>query len=156
MKHPPLLIALAVLLFAGAAPVLAQQTDASSWEVAQDEIRSAFGFVPDFFDALPERLRAPAWNQMKALNDPNAAIPAKYRELIALAVAAQIPCSYCTYAHTEQARALGAAEAEIKEAIAQGAIVRQWSTILNGSQLDLNEFRKQWSAIIEGTSGSGQ
>ena len=37
------------------------------------------------------------------LNDlnPNSALSGKAKELIGLAVAAQVPCQYCIYAHTE-------------------------------------------------------
>ena len=36
---------------------------------------------------------------------------AKTRELIALGVAAQIPCAYCVHVHNKNARAEGATEA---------------------------------------------
>ena len=40
----------------------------------------------------------------------------KTKQLIGLAVAAQIPCAYCVYAHTKFAKAAGATDAQIKEA----------------------------------------
>jgi AhpD family alkylhydroperoxidase len=61
------------------------------------------------------------------------ALDGKTKQLIGLAVAAQIPCSYCVYAHTKAAKAAGATDAEIKEAIATAALVRFNSTMLNGS-----------------------
>ncbi len=39
-------------------------------------------------------------------------LDAKTRELIAIAVAAQIPCSYCVYGQTKNARAKAASEEE--------------------------------------------
>ena len=66
---------------------------------------------------------------MKTLHlNPATALPGKYKELTALAVAAQIPCEYCIYAHTEFAKLNGATEAEISEAVAMGALTRKWST----------------------------
>ena len=58
---------------------------------------------------------------------------AKTKQLIALGVAAQIPCAYCVYATTKGAKAAGATDAQIKEAIATAALVRFNSTMLNGS-----------------------
>jgi AhpD family alkylhydroperoxidase len=48
-------------------------------------------------------------------------------------VAAQIPCAYCVNALTKGAKAAGATDAEMKEAIATAALVRFNSTMLNGS-----------------------
>jgi AhpD family alkylhydroperoxidase len=57
----------------------------------------------------------------------------KTKQLIALDMAAQIPCTYCVYAHTKAAKAAGATGAQVKEAIATAALVRFNSTMLNGS-----------------------
>jgi AhpD family alkylhydroperoxidase len=112
-------------------------------------MESALGTVPPFIDLLPEGTQAGAWAFWKGSSgNPDGEIPPKYRELIALGVAAQIPCSYCAYAHTEFAKAHGATDAEIREAIAYGAEVRLWSTILNGSQYDLETFRSQIDGIL--------
>jgi AhpD family alkylhydroperoxidase len=70
-------------------------------------------------------------------------VPQKYKELIALGVAAQVPCQYRVYAHTLLAKKHGATDAEIKEAIAAAALVRQWSTVLNGSAYNMKEFKAE-------------
>jgi len=44
------------------------------------------------------------------------AIPAKYKELIAVAVAVTTQCPYCIEAHTGNAQAAGATETELVEA----------------------------------------
>jgi AhpD family alkylhydroperoxidase len=69
--------------------------------------------------------------------------------LIGLAVASQIPCSYCVYFHTVSAKATGATDEEIKEAVAQGAMVRHWSMVINGAQIDLEEFKKEFQGMLE-------
>jgi AhpD family alkylhydroperoxidase len=74
----------------------------------------------------------------------------KYKSLIGLAVAAQIPCKYCVVADTEFARADGASEAEVGEAVAMAALVRQWSTWLNGTQSNEPAFRKDIDALVKG------
>ena len=55
--------------------------------------------------------------------------PPKYRELLQLAVAAQIPCQYCIYFHTSVAKAFGATDEDIHEAIAKGEQIRHWRSI---------------------------
>ena len=88
--------------------------------------------------ALADKLKAEA-----TLIGDNAHLDDKTRELIALAVAAQIPCEYCVYAHNKNARAAGASEAEIREAVATAAHVRHWSTVLNGMGYDFETFTSE-------------
>ena len=81
-----------------------------------------------------------------AVMNPNGALDDKTKQLIALGVAAQIPCQYCIYAHTLAAKHAGATDAQIKEAVASAALVREWSTMLNGNQADFADFKKQVNA----------
>jgi len=121
-----------------------------SLSAAQTEMKSALGTIPPFIALLPEGAQSGAWAFMKGSSgNPKGQIPPKYRELIALGVAAQIPCAYCAYAHTAMAKANGATDTEVKEAIAYGAEVRLWSTILNGNQYDLDEFKTQIDGILK-------
>lgn len=118
-------------------------------DAARSEMKQALGTVPPFIALLPEDTQVGAWEFMKgSSSNPNGQIPPKYRELIALGVAAQIPCTYCAYAHTAFAKANGANDAEVREAIAYGAEVRLWSTILNGSQYDLDRWKSEIDGIL--------
>ncbi len=102
------------------------------------------GEPPKFFqDTYPEHALKAALSARGVLEGEGSQLDAKYRELIALGVAAQIPCTYCVYAHTKNARAKGATEAEIREAVATAATVRQWSTVLNGMGYDLEAFKAE-------------
>jgi AhpD family alkylhydroperoxidase len=78
-----------------------------------------------------------------AVFNPKGALDGKTKELIGLAVAAQVPCQYCIYAHTLGAKHAGATDEEIKEAVAASGLVRKMSTELNGNQYDLAAFKKQ-------------
>ena len=99
---------------------------------------------PKFFeDTYPEHALKAALEARGVLEGEQAALDKKTRELIALGVAAQIPCSYCVYAHTKNARAAGASEAEIREAVATAATTPQWSTVLNGMGYDLEAFKAE-------------
>lgn len=102
------------------------------------------GEPPNFFkDTYPENALQSAWAEYQAVYGEDGAIPAKMKQLIALSVAAQIPCEYCVIAHGMNARKLGATEAEIKEAIAVSSMVRKWSTVLNGSAYDMEKFKAE-------------
>ena len=81
---------------------------------------------------LPDQVVKPHWDEYQAVMNPTGALDVKTKQLIGLAVAAQIPCSYCVYAHTKAAKAAGATDAQIKEAIAMAALVRFNSTMLHG------------------------
>ena len=82
---------------------------------------------------LPDQTLKPHWDEQLAVMNPKGALDGKTKQLIGLAVAAQIPCAYCVFVHTKAAKAAGATDAQIKEAIATAALVRFNSTMLNGS-----------------------
>src|ERR1700752_5495088 len=81
---------------------------------------------------LPDQALKPHWDEQLAVMNPTGALDGKTKHLIGLGVAAQIPCEYCVYAHTKAAKAAGATDAQIKEALATAALVRFNSTMLNG------------------------
>ena len=129
--------------------LLAQDSSEEDWKKAQAEMKAMFGTVPVMFAEMPAHVRVSSWNWFKTTQfDPNAAIPPKYAELMSLAVASQIPCGYCIYAHTTMARMLGATDEEIKEAVMKAGEVRNWSTVLNGNSVDFEKFKTQWDAIL--------
>jgi AhpD family alkylhydroperoxidase len=142
-------LAVFLAVFVLSIPLFAQekQSDDDAKKV-QTEMEQAFGTFPTFMKVFPEHLRAAAWEMEKARQNPEAAIPAKYSELIALAVASQIPCNYCVYYHTETAKMLGATEAELRETVATAAYIRHWSTILNGAAIDFEAFKAEFDQIL--------
>jgi AhpD family alkylhydroperoxidase len=126
------------------------QADDSKAE-AQADIQKTLGFVPRFLQALPDEARPGLWLEMKTLQlNPGTALPGKTKELIGLAVAAQIPCRYCIVAHTEFARLNGASDREIGEAVAMAGLTRHWSTFANGMQIDDAAFRAQIAQVVAG------
>ena len=105
--------------------------------------------APPFVKAIaPPASVSPAWQEWMAVFNPKGALDGKTKELIALAVAAQIPCDYCVYGHTVGAKHAGATDEQIKEAIAVSGLVRKMSTELNGNQYDLAAFKKQIDAAF--------
>jgi AhpD family alkylhydroperoxidase len=97
---------------------------------------------------FPEAGLNAAWEEYKAIYNPKGALDAKTKELIGLAVAAQIPCQYCVYGHTAFAKKAGATDAQIKEAIAAAALTRKWSTVLNGNAVNIEKFRQEIDAAL--------
>ena len=61
------------------------------------------------------------------------AIPAKYKELMAIAVAFTTQCPYCIELHTGRARDNGATEQEIAEAVVVAAALRAGAAITHGT-----------------------
>ena len=127
----------------------ASAQDSKAYENAKNEITQQFGTFLSMFDVYPKDALPGAWDNFKQLQSPENAIPAKYRELLQLAVASQIPCVYCVYYHITVAKAFGATDEEIKEAIAHGAQTRQWSMILQGNQIELEAFKKEVDAALK-------
>jgi AhpD family alkylhydroperoxidase len=104
----------------------------------------AWAQAPHFFkETYPKHALESALEARRALQGEKAELDAKTRELISLGVAAQIPCDYCIYVHTKNARASGASDAEIREAVAAAASVRHWSTVLNGMDYDFEKFKAE-------------
>jgi AhpD family alkylhydroperoxidase len=144
-KSTILIVALAVFTMT----LSAQESNTQAYEKAKQEITETFGTFPSFFDAFPKHALPGAWQLFKELKGPKSSINSKNSELIQLAVAAQIPCDYCVYFHTASAKAFGATDEEIKEAVALGAETRHWSMILQGSQIELEEFKKEFDAMMK-------
>lgn len=110
--------------------------------------------APRFFsETYPSHALGPAMQWYGSLGGEGAELDAMTRELVMLGVAAQIPCDYCVYAHTGNARAAGATEAQIREAVAAAAAVRMWSTVLNGMNYDYADFTAEIDSMH---AGSGQ
>jgi AhpD family alkylhydroperoxidase len=134
------------VLAALAQPAAAQDTQS---QAAYRDIEQTLGFVPSFFKQVPETAIAGAWAEMKGFQlNPKTQLNGKTKELIGLAVAAQIPCQYCIYFHTAAAKANGASDEEIRETVAMAAVVRHWSTVLNGTQVDLPGFKRDTDTVL--------
>ena len=61
------------------------------------------------------------------------AIPRKYKELMALAVAFTTQCPYCIEIHANSARELGTSDSEIAEAVLVAAALRAGGAITHGT-----------------------
>lgn len=119
-------------------------------QTAYQDIERTLGSVPGFFRMFPEDGIASAWKTMKTVElNPDTELSAKAKELIDLAVQAQVPCKNCIYFHTEAAKVNGASNVEIHEALAMASVTRFWSTVLNGSETNEKTFRKEVGQIMK-------
>lgn len=76
---------------------------------------------------------ADAFFKLKAVTERgDGVIPAKYRELIALAVALTTQCSYCLDSHTRNAAKAGATREEIAETVFMAAALRAGGAVGHG------------------------
>lgn len=150
---------LASLAIAGLAIFISTNAFAedSSAAATYKDIEATLGSVPSFFKAFPEAGVAGAWAEFKSVQlNPKTELNGKTKELVGLAVAAQIPCQYCIYFHTAAAKANGATDEEIREAVAMSAIVRHWSTVLNGMQVDLPQFKQEVDTAMAAAKAKSQ
>jgi AhpD family alkylhydroperoxidase len=94
---------------------------------------------PDDLKMLPEMKKlAPeefgAWVGLdKITGREGGAIPRKYRELIAVAVACTTQCPYCLDVHTRNAKKAGATRQELVEATLLAAALRAGAAATHGA-----------------------
>jgi AhpD family alkylhydroperoxidase len=82
-------------------------------------------------EAAPEAMAAYQAFDAAALKD--GAIPAKYKHLMAIAIAMTTQCPYCIEVHTKKAKQLGCTDAEIAEAVMVAAALRAGAAVTHGS-----------------------
>lgn len=121
----------------------------AEYEETMKDIERTMGLVMDQFKAIPKDAVADEWDEMKKFSFSESKIPAKYRELIGLAIAASIKCPYCIYFHTQAARMNGATDEEIAELALLARFTAGWSSILHASSIDLDSFKAQFDRAAE-------
>ena len=77
-----------------------------------------------------------AWKAFEAFDQAalaDGAVPAKYKELMAVALALTTQCPYCIELHTKKAKAAGCTEAEIAETVLVAGALRAGGAIAHGT-----------------------
>ena len=77
-----------------------------------------------------------AWEGFLAFDQAamaDGAIPARTKELIAVAVAVTTQCPYCIDIHAQRAKAAGCTEAELAEAVLVAAALRAGGAVTHGT-----------------------
>jgi AhpD family alkylhydroperoxidase len=79
-----------------------------------------------------------SWKKFQAFNEAamaDGAIPAKYKELIALGVALTTQCSYCLEIHRKAALKAGATQEELAETTLIAGALRAGAALTHGTQI---------------------
>src|SRR5581483_5414761 len=135
-KEPHMNLKNAVLMMVAVVPLVAHaEARSAEASAALADAQKTLGVVPAMVRDMPDENVAPFWEQLKSLQmNPNTALNGKSKELIGLGVAAQVPCRYCVYGHTEFAKVNGASERELREAVATAGLARELSALANGPE----------------------
>jgi AhpD family alkylhydroperoxidase len=118
-------------------------------KTAAEDIKQTFGSMPDFLLRFPPEALASMWRAEKEIEIGRTSLNEQSKSLIGLGVAAQIPCRYCVIADTEFAKLGGTSDRQISEALAMAGHVRNWSTLLNGLQIDKATFKKDVDKLVK-------
>jgi len=149
MRKRQVLVAMSCAVTLCLAAVVAAE-EPSAADAARADIKATLGFVPGFLAKLPDVALPGAWGEMKSIQmNPNTSLSGKQKELIGLAVAAQIPCEYCVYAHTQFCSLNGATDEEIAEAVVMSGLTRHWSAVIAGNQTQMAKFKAEIGKLVE-------
>ncbi len=89
--------------------------------------------LPHMGELSPDAMNAfRAWDKIALAGG---AIPKKYKELMAIAVALTTQCPYCIEVHRQEAIKAGATEQELAEVVHVAAALRAGGAITHGTHL---------------------
>ena len=123
---------------------------ATSEEILQ-EVERTLGIVPTFMKELefdPVALEH-SWELVKKFILGESQIPAKYRELMGVAVSAALHCRFCVTFHSAVAKLFGATDEEIKEAAFLAKHTAGWSAFVDGRLADIEQLKEELAKIAE-------
>ena len=119
------------------------------YEETVKDIKKSFGFVPGFMKGLPKDVLIHDWPLMKKYTLGESKIPGKYRELMGLAVAANIKCPYCQLFHMSVAKMVGATADELAEVAFLASYTSRWSSMIHAQHYPYETFAKETQQIGE-------
>jgi len=119
------------------------------YETTLKDIQKTLGMFPGFMKAIPKDVLIQDWPLMKKYQLGETQIPAKYREFIGLAIAANIKCPYCSLMHTAMATFNGATDKELAEVAFLASFTARWSAMLHALQYNYDTFAKEAKQIYE-------
>ncbi len=119
------------------------------YEDTLKDIEKSLGIVPGFMKALPQNVLMHDWPLFKKYTLGESKIPAKYRELMGLAVAANIKCPYCLLFHKSAAQLYGATPEEFAEIAFLASYTSRWSAMIHAQNYSYETFAKETQQIGE-------
>ena len=118
-------------------------------EQTQNEIEAYLGQVPSWIGALSDPAVDHSWELVRDLQFDETELPNREKALVALGAAAAMGCPYCIHFHREEAKLEGVTTAGVAEAVNVAADIRYFSTILQGAEVDLDDFVEETTEIVE-------
>ena len=117
------------------------------YEDTLKDIEKSLGFVPGYMKTLPQDVLIHDWPLQKKYTFGTSKIPAKYRELIGLAIAANIKCPYCQLFHKSAAKMDGATKEEFAEIAFLASYTTRWSAMIHAQHYPYETFAKEVKQI---------
>ena len=149
IKSPRLFLAFsAVTLAFTLGPRAARAAEPAAAAAKADMVKTV-GFIPSFLKDVPDNMVPGLWEETKAIGFGKTALDAKTKDLIGLAIAAQMPSRLTAWSYSRCGKASGATDAQLKEAVVLSALGRHWSTFFNGVQLDEARYRADLAKLRE-------
>jgi AhpD family alkylhydroperoxidase len=121
----------------------------TTYEETMKDIENTMGMVPGFMRGIPPDVLVQEWPTFKKYNLGETKIPAKYKELIGLAVAAAIKCPYCQLFHKEAAKMNGATDEELAELAYLAKDTAGWSAAIHAQHYNYETFEKEINRMKE-------
>ncbi|WP_440005314.1 carboxymuconolactone decarboxylase family protein [Halomicrococcus sp. SG-WS-1] len=115
----------------------------------RNEAEEYLGQVPSWIENLAEPAGDHSWKLMRDLELEETDLSAREKALVGVGVAAAIKCPYCVYFHKEDARMEDVTEDELAEAVNLASATQYFSTILHGTEVDVDEFVDETNEIVE-------
>jgi AhpD family alkylhydroperoxidase len=120
-----------------------------TYEDTLKDIESTLGLVPGFMKGLPQDVLVQDWPLFKKYSLGESKIPPKYREMIGLAVSANIKCPYCQLFHKTAAKLHGATDEELSEVAMNASFTARWSAMIHAQNYDYQIFANELQRIGE-------
>jgi len=117
------------------------------------DIEDSIGIIPKCLERLSENVLMRYWPFLKRYQLGESCIPEKYRELISLALVANMKCRSCLLTFRSMAKSAGATDDEIAEAMFLANHVARWSDLHHPSLHDpivtWQETEQYWTTYEE-------
>lgn len=115
----------------------------------RQEIEEECGRVPSWITNLAEPASDHSWALVRDLEFGETELSAREKALIGVGAAAAINCPYCTHFHKADARMEGVTEDELTEAVNLAGTTQYFSTVLHGTEVDLDDFVEETTEMVE-------
>ena len=120
-----------------------------TYDETLDDVENSLGIVPGYFEALNEQDLVNEWPNFKRMALEETEIPAKYKELIGLAIAANIKCPYCQHFHKNAAKMHGATDEELAEVSFLASWTARYSGLIHAQDYDVDTFESEFGQIAD-------